>query len=177
MIHGSITMTMEPQCLGFSVVMHIFPQAARCNGVEEFHAVRHKRCSGILISTISNSEKTMNAEQYLFVGVKKRVLAIDQRTGSIAWQTELEGSAMGDSFVNVFFDGGNIFAHSKGELFCLNPETGAIKWHNPLEGCGFGIATMGLGLVFALPLWAASQLFRRCGLVMPLCRETSACSP
>ena len=47
-----------------------------------------------------------------------------------------------DSIVNIFFDGGSVFAHGKGVLCCLNPETGEIKWQNPLTGYGFGIATM-----------------------------------
>ena len=84
----------------------------------------------------------MNSEHYLFVGVHKSVLAIDQRSGEIKWETKLPGTGLGDSFVNVFFDGGCVFAHGKGVLCCLNPESGEIKWQNPLTGYGFGIATM-----------------------------------
>ena len=29
----------------------------------------------------------------------------------------------------------------------------------------------------ATPLWADSQALRRCGLVMPLCSDTTACEP
>jgi outer membrane protein assembly factor BamB len=85
---------------------------------------------------------TMSIENYLFVGIKKKVLALDQKTGATVWETGLEGSAMGDSFVNIFFDGGLLFAHTKGMLFCINPSNGELKWTNALEGCGFGIATL-----------------------------------
>jgi outer membrane protein assembly factor BamB len=84
----------------------------------------------------------MKIEDMLFVGVKRRVLALDRNTGKTVWERELQGSSMGDSFVTAFLDRGNVYAHTKGTLFCLDAENGRTKWENPLTGCGYGIVTM-----------------------------------
>ena len=84
----------------------------------------------------------MQIENLLFVGIKGRVLALDRHSGTTLWETKIKGGAFGDSFVNLFFDRGSVFAASGGVLFCLDAATGRIMWKNPLKGCGYGIATV-----------------------------------
>ncbi|MEW6113192.1 MAG: PQQ-binding-like beta-propeller repeat protein [Thermodesulfobacteriota bacterium] len=83
----------------------------------------------------------MDTNEILYVGIKAQVLALDRQTGNVIWRTALpRWNLAGDTFVNVVFDNGSIFAHTMGRLFCLDPETGHIKWRNNLAGCGYGIA-------------------------------------
>ena len=85
----------------------------------------------------------MDVSQVLYVGVKARVLALDRHTGREIWKTTLPASGIVvDTFVNLLFDGGNIFAHAAGRLYCLDAETGRILWKNDLDGCGYGLATL-----------------------------------
>jgi outer membrane protein assembly factor BamB len=84
----------------------------------------------------------MKIEEMLFVGIKRRVLAVDRNTGKMVWETKLPVGSIADSFVNLFFDRGNVFAHTGGKLFCLETANGRIRWENPLKGCGYGIVTM-----------------------------------
>lgn len=74
----------------------------------------------------------------LFVGIYNSVLALDTRDGSEVWRTKLGGV----SFVNVYWDGEELFASSKGECIRLDPKNGAIIWHNKLSGLGYGIITL-----------------------------------
>jgi outer membrane protein assembly factor BamB len=86
-------------------------------------------------------EVEMKAEDLIFVGVKMSVVAIERATGRIVWESLLANTQMGGHFVNLFFDAGRLFAHTKGVLFCLDPATGRILWENPLKGYGYGLAT------------------------------------
>ena len=83
----------------------------------------------------------MKYDDVIFVGIKRSVLSIERTTGKIVWQTELTDTQLGDTFVNIFFDAGNLYAHTKGGLYCLDAVTGRKKWENPLKGYGYGIAT------------------------------------
>jgi len=74
----------------------------------------------------------------LYIGIKGHVVALDRTTGTELWRTKLSAS----DFTNVVVDGGQIFATSKGELFCLDA-SGSIRWHNKLKGLGMGLVTIG----------------------------------
>lgn len=74
----------------------------------------------------------------IYLGVKGSVMALDSATGQQLWLAELKGS----DFVNVVFDGNNLFATTRGEIFCLDPQSGGIRWHNPLRGYGWGLITI-----------------------------------
>jgi outer membrane protein assembly factor BamB len=74
----------------------------------------------------------------LYIGINSCVLAIDRASGQEVWRTSLKGS----DFVNVVLDGSELFASSKGRLYCLDPATGAIRWENPLKGLGWGIVSI-----------------------------------
>lgn len=74
----------------------------------------------------------------IYLGVKGSVMALDSATGQQLWLAELKGA----DFVNVVLDGGNLFATTRGEIYCLDPQSGGIRWHNPLRGYGWGLITI-----------------------------------
>jgi outer membrane protein assembly factor BamB len=74
----------------------------------------------------------------IYLGVKGSVVAVNSTTGQLVWETSLKGA----DFVNVIIDGNNLFATTRGEIFCLDPQGGGIRWHNPLKGYGLGLVTM-----------------------------------
>src|SRR5580765_4765890 len=74
----------------------------------------------------------------IYLGVKGSVVAIDSATGQSVWATSLKGA----EFVNLVLDGNNLFATTRGEIFCLDPQGGGIRWHNPLKGYGLGLITI-----------------------------------
>ena len=60
--------------------------------------------------------------------------------------------------MNVIIDGNNLFATTRGEIYCLDPQGGGIRWHNPLKGYGLGLVTIAADGV--APNTAASMLKR-----------------
>ncbi len=80
----------------------------------------------------------MPTSKIIFLGVKGSVIAVDTATGQPVWETNLKGA----DFVNVVLDGNNLFATTRGEIFCLDPQSGGIRWHNPLRGYGWGLVTI-----------------------------------
>lgn len=74
----------------------------------------------------------------IYLGVKGSVVAVDSATGQLVWETDLKGV----DFVNVIIDGNNLFATTRGEIYCLDPQGGGIRWHNPLKGYGLGLVTI-----------------------------------
>jgi hypothetical protein len=62
-------------------------------------------------------------------------IGIDRTTGKEVWTSPLKGA----DFVNVVLDKGQLFAATKGELYCLDPATGHIRWKNELKGMGWGL--------------------------------------
>jgi len=74
----------------------------------------------------------------IYLGVRGSVVAIDSATGQIVWSTPLKAA----EFVNVVLDGDNLFATTRGEIFCLEPQGGGIRWHNKLKGYGLGLITI-----------------------------------
>ncbi|HWD94194.1 MAG TPA: PQQ-binding-like beta-propeller repeat protein [Verrucomicrobiae bacterium] len=80
----------------------------------------------------------MVPSKLIYLGVKGVVMAINPATGQSVWETALKGA----EFVNVILDGENLFATTRGEIFCLDPLGGGIRWHNPLKGYGLGLITI-----------------------------------
>jgi outer membrane protein assembly factor BamB len=90
----------------------------------------------------------------IYLGVKGSVVAIDSATGQPVWSTSLKGA----EFVNVVLDGNNLFATTRGEIFCLDPQGGGIRWHNPLKGYGLGLITIaGEGIGQNMPAVTAEK--------------------
>jgi outer membrane protein assembly factor BamB len=80
----------------------------------------------------------MAQSKIIYLGVRGSVVAIDSATGQSVWSTSLKGA----EFVNVVLDSNNLFATTRGEIFCLDPQGGGIRWHNPLKGYGLGLITI-----------------------------------
>ena len=80
----------------------------------------------------------MQTSALIFVGIKGSVVALNRATGEQVWVARLKGS----DFVNVFVEGGQVFATCYGEVFCLDARTGIGMWHNRLKGFGTGLATI-----------------------------------
>jgi outer membrane protein assembly factor BamB len=79
-----------------------------------------------------------NPRATLFVGIKKSVVAIDEKTGAQMWRADLRGS----DFVTILWDGEALFAANSGETWRLDPTTGAVLWHNELKGLGRGVVSL-----------------------------------
>ncbi len=83
------------------------------------------------------------SSNYLYVGTKAQVAAIDKATGSTLWQTKLKGGmASGQNFVSLLVQDGRVYAHTYGELYCLDQTTGSILWKNELKGLGYEFASL-----------------------------------
>lgn len=82
----------------------------------------------------------MSASNIVFLGIRGSVIALDRNAGTELWLTHLKGS----DFVNVTASEGDIFATTKGELFCIDQATGRIRWQNPLKGLGVGLSTIAI---------------------------------
>src|SRR5215471_11109453 len=80
----------------------------------------------------------MAQSQFIYVGIRGSVIALNSGNGQQIWTAPLKGAG----FVNVVLDGNNLFATTYGEIYCLEPKTGIIRWHNPLKGYGLGLATI-----------------------------------
>jgi hypothetical protein len=83
----------------------------------------------------------MNAIDFVFVGLKCRVTALDKSDGQIAWSTKLPGGTS-PGFVTLSCDGCHVFACCCGQIHCLDLFSGQLLWTNGLEGHGFGIASI-----------------------------------
>ncbi len=74
----------------------------------------------------------------IFAGIKGSVVAFEKATGKQAWSTHLSGTA----FVNIVLAGADLYASTRGELFCVDAGSGSIRWHSPLKGYGRGLMTI-----------------------------------
>jgi outer membrane protein assembly factor BamB len=79
---------------------------------------------------------------YLYVGIKRHVLALDASTGDLVWEAELGGMMSTTGIVTVHAAGGRVYAAAAGEVHCLDAHTGALVWHNELKGYGINFAAL-----------------------------------
>jgi outer membrane protein assembly factor BamB len=75
----------------------------------------------------------------VFVGLSRKVLALDRYTGEILWEWK---APKGGSFVSVLLDGDRLIAATSGYVYCLDPVYGQLVWENPLKGKGQGICSL-----------------------------------
>ena len=75
----------------------------------------------------------------VFVGLSRKVLALDRFTGEIVWEWK---APKGGSFVSVLLDGDRLIVATGGYLYCLDPVFGQVAWENPLKGKGQGICSL-----------------------------------
>jgi outer membrane protein assembly factor BamB len=80
---------------------------------------------------------TMSFENLVFVGLNGYVLALDRKTGEIAWSN----NNLRSGYVTLLLDGDRLVASTNGYIYCLDPLTGEVIWHNPLKGYGMGAPT------------------------------------
>jgi outer membrane protein assembly factor BamB len=80
----------------------------------------------------------MKTSDFVFIGIRGSVVALNRATGEQVWATHLKGY----DFVNVVVQDEAVLASCCGEIFCLDPLTGNARWHNPLKGFGRGLATL-----------------------------------
>ncbi len=75
----------------------------------------------------------------VFVGLNRRVLALDRYTGEVVWEWK---APKGSGFVSLLLDGDRLMAAVTGYIYCLDPLYGQLVWENLLKGYGTGLATM-----------------------------------
>jgi outer membrane protein assembly factor BamB len=96
----------------------------------------------------------MARSKVIYLGIKGSVLALDSASGQQLWATSSKGS----DFVNIALDGGDLYAATRGEVFCLDPDSGIIRWHNPLKGYGWGLVSFaGEGMTQNVPILAEEK--------------------
>jgi outer membrane protein assembly factor BamB len=74
----------------------------------------------------------------LYVGIKDSVVALDAATGAELWRQVLKAA----DFVSVFFDGVNVYATNRGEIWAFDPQSGTPRWHNEMKGLGRGLMSL-----------------------------------
>jgi outer membrane protein assembly factor BamB len=79
---------------------------------------------------------------FVYVGIKRCVVALDRDRGDEMWRTNLHSS----DYVTVLWDGTGLFAANSGEVWRLDPETGATIWHNQMKGLGRGLVSFASSL-------------------------------
>lgn len=88
-----------------------------------------------------------NKKHLLFAGIHNVVVALDVRDGAEVWRTKIGGMML----VNVLWDGVELFASAKGEIWKLDPATGELLWHNKLKGLGTGSVIMASSRMVSAP--------------------------
>jgi outer membrane protein assembly factor BamB len=109
-----------------------------CQITKDLHMPKLTSYNSTLLKTTRRDERMPSTSDFVFIGVKGTVLALNRYTGEEVWNVSLKGS----EFVNLVLDGENLYATVKGEIFCLNPITGDIRWNNPLRGMGYGLVSI-----------------------------------
>jgi outer membrane protein assembly factor BamB len=80
--------------------------------------------------------KANATKDLLFVGVNRRVIALQRSTGELVWNWK---APSGTGFVAVLPDRDLVFVCVSGYTHALEATTGREVWHNPLKGFGTGI--------------------------------------
>lgn len=75
----------------------------------------------------------------VFVGLNRRVIALDRYTGELAWEWK---APKGAGFVSVLLDGDRLIVAVSGYVWCLDPVYGQVVWENLLKGKGSGVTSL-----------------------------------
>lgn len=75
----------------------------------------------------------------VFIGLNKRVIALDRYSGEVAWDWK---APEGTGFVALMLDGDRLIASVNGYVYCLDPLFGQEVWRNPLKGFGVGVTSV-----------------------------------
>jgi outer membrane protein assembly factor BamB len=76
----------------------------------------------------------------LFVGLGKRVIALEKTTGREVWEWTCPRNYGAN--VTMLVEEGQLFVSANGYIYCLNGTDGRLMWDNPLTGRGLGIAAL-----------------------------------
>jgi outer membrane protein assembly factor BamB len=81
---------------------------------------------------------------YLYIGTKGKIVVIDAGTGKTIKEIIPNQSMLksGNGFVTMIKNGGFLYAHTYGRLYCIEINSGKIIWSNELKGLGYDLATM-----------------------------------
>jgi outer membrane protein assembly factor BamB len=100
---------------------------------------------------------SVSLDQVVFVGFNKRVVALDQNTGTVLWDWTCP---TGSGYVSLLLtDDQHLIVSVSGYTYCLDPATGQQRWFNELKGYGVGVASLAAwgGSSMAQPLIAAAE--------------------
>ena len=86
---------------------------------------------------MTDAERTI--AELAFVGVNRRVIALDRYSGDLVWSWR---APKGSGFVSVLLDGDRLLAGVGGYVYCLDPLYGQLVWANPLKGHGTGVTSI-----------------------------------
>ena len=75
----------------------------------------------------------------VFVGLNRRVIALDRFTGQEVWVWK---APKGTGFASGFLDGDRLLVGISGYVYCLDPVYGQRVWENPLKGYGHGLMSL-----------------------------------
>ncbi len=79
------------------------------------------------------------AGDLVYVGLNRRVLALDRYSGQLIWEWK---APEGSGFVSLLLDGDRLIAAVSGYIYCLDPVYGQVVWQNPLKGYGTGFTSV-----------------------------------
>jgi outer membrane protein assembly factor BamB len=81
-------------------------------------------------------------ENLIFVGLNRRVAALDNSTGEIVWEWTAPKPKM-QGYVSLLLpDESRLIVSVNGYTYCLNPLTGEQYWFNELKGFGSGVTSI-----------------------------------
>lgn len=83
-----------------------------------------------------------NLDTMVFVGLNRRVAALDSDTGELVWQWTAPKPRTGGYVSLLLPNQTRLIVSVNGYTYCLNPLTGEQYWFNELEGFGSGVASI-----------------------------------
>lgn len=83
---------------------------------------------------------TTSLNEMVFLGLNKRVAALDKRDGRLVWEWK---APKGWSYVSLLLvDDETLIVSVDGYTYCLDPATGHQIWSNDLPGFGTGVTSI-----------------------------------
>jgi outer membrane protein assembly factor BamB len=84
----------------------------------------------------------MACEDFVFVGLNGRVVALGRETGEMRWRWQASKAAGNVFGVTLLPDGDRLIVSAGGYIYCLDPASSEELWHNPLTGFGTGVTSL-----------------------------------
>lgn len=82
--------------------------------------------------------------EFLYLGGRGWVIALDKRTGAEIWRTSIKTGwfRLGGSFVNLVEGAEFLFAIYSGHVNCLSKTDGSILWQQKVRDLGLSLISM-----------------------------------